>query len=94
MSKDKKDFNDEQKKYLKKMWQEVEEIQVTYGDLINELEEKAKEVLGINIEIFHGNSCMCRDCEHYLGRDSAVGVGDAERKYNLLQLMDFEQENS
>jgi len=67
-----KRFTKKQKAYLDKAWEDVKVAEDKYYTAINLIEEKARLILDIDIEVFH--------CD-----GSAVGFGDYGREYKLYE---------
>ena len=67
-----KKFNRDQIRVLSGFWKDVEVAENKYWEAMVFIEEQAKHLLDIDIEVFHVDGL-------------AVGFGDYERKYGLLQ---------
>lgn len=72
-----KTFTGEQVVKLRKIWKEVKSAEGVYWGLIDLLEKEAKATVGVEVEVFH--------CD-----GGAVGLGDFNREYKLLQSEDLE----
>ena len=75
----KKRFSKDEIKALKLIWGGVTIAQDEYWESMARLEALAKERLGIDIEIFHGDGEPC-------------GIGDSNREYELLHMPDGKYE--
>ena len=67
-----KHFTKQQKKVLWELWNDVVTARTKYYDSIEFIEQQAKHILDIDIEVFHADG-------------EPVGWGDYNRKYKLIQ---------
>jgi len=75
----KKKFSPEQLGQLRVYWEAVIQTENEYTAKIHGIEERAKQEMGLDIEIFHGSG-------------GVAGIGDHLRKYDLVHWHELDDE--